>query len=83
MSDLEVEGEPHIATTPDQRLVYMANQIGKFFAAKPHDLAVAGVAKHIADFWDPRMRQRIRAHLAAGGEGLDPITRQAVAALER
>jgi len=83
VSDLEdVEGE-HIVTTTMERLVYMANQISRFFAAQPHDAAVAGVAKHITDFWDPRMRARIRAHLAAGGEGLDPITRQAVAALTR
>jgi len=83
VSDLDdVEG-PHIATTSMERLVYMANQISRFFAAQPRDAAVAGVAKHITDFWDPRMRGRIRAHLAAGGAGLDPITREAVAALTR
>ena len=83
MSDLDdVEG-PHIETTSMQRLVYMANQIGRFFAAQPHDAAVAGVAKHLADFWDPHMRARIRAHLAAGGEGLDLLTREAVARLTR
>ena len=83
MSDLETSGEPHIATTTEERLVYMANQIGRFFAAQPHDAAVAGIAKHIADFWDPRMRQRLRARLAAGGEGLDPAVREAVATLKR
>lgn len=83
MSDLDdVEG-PRISTTTTERLVYMANQIGRFFAAQPRDVAVAGVAKHITDFWDPRMRARIRAHLIAGGEGLDPITREGVAALTR
>ncbi len=83
MSDLDAGSEPHIATTTEERLVYMANQIGRFFAAQPRDVAVAGVARHLADFWDPRMRQRIRAHLAAGGEGLDPIVREAVASLKR
>jgi formate dehydrogenase subunit delta len=83
MSDLDDVGDAHIATTTEERLVYMANQIGRFFAAQPRDAAVAGVAKHIADFWDPRMRDRIRAHLAAGGAGLDPVTRDAVAALKR
>jgi len=29
------------------------------------------------------MRQRIRAHLAAGGAGLDPLAREAIARLER
>jgi formate dehydrogenase subunit delta len=60
----------------------MANQIARFFISKPHEAAVAGTAKHIADFWDPRMRAHIRAHLAAGGAGLDPIAREAVAALK-
>jgi formate dehydrogenase subunit delta len=82
MSGGGVQG-PHIETTGDQRLVYMANQIARFFAAQPHDRAVAGIAEHIAKFWDPRMRQHIRAHLAAGGEGLDPLAREAVALLAR
>jgi formate dehydrogenase subunit delta len=83
MSDLAAGDEPHIATTSQARLVYMANQIARFFVSRPHEAAVAGVAKHIADFWDPRMRRLIRDHLAAGGEGLDPIAREAVAALKR
>jgi formate dehydrogenase subunit delta len=83
MSDLSPTDDPHITANTEARLVYMANQIGRFFAVQPHDLAVAGVAKHIADFWDPRMRQRIRAHLEAGGEGMDPLVREAVAALKR
>jgi len=79
MSELDPRDEPHIATTSQERLVYMANQIGRFFAAQPHDKAVAGIARHLTDFWDPRMRRRIADHLAAGGEGLDPLTREAVA----
>jgi len=73
----------HIATTSDERLVTMANQIARFFVSQPGDAAVAGVAKHIADFWDPRMRARIRAHVEAGGIGLDPIARAAVERLAR
>jgi formate dehydrogenase subunit delta len=63
--------------SPD-KLVYMANQIGKFFASHGHDKAVAGVADHLARFWDPRMRAAIIAHLDAGGSGLDPPVREAV-----
>jgi len=63
--------------SPD-RLVYMANQIGKFFASQGGDKAVAGTADHIRKFWDPRMRAGIFAHLEAGGEGLDPMVRQAI-----
>jgi formate dehydrogenase subunit delta len=75
--------DPHIETTPDERLVYMANQIARFFAAQKHEEAVKGVAEHVAKFWDPRMRQRIRDHLAAGGDGLAPLAREAIAALTR
>jgi formate dehydrogenase subunit delta len=63
--------------SPD-KLVYMANQIGKFFASQGPDKAVAGIAEHIAKFWDPRMREAIIAHLAAGGAGLDPSVREAI-----
>jgi len=63
--------------SPD-KLVYMANQIGKFFASQGPDKAVAGVAEHLAKFWDPRMRAAIIAHLDAGGVGLDPPVREAV-----
>jgi formate dehydrogenase subunit delta len=64
----------------DNKLVYMANQIGKFFASQGAEQAVTGTAEHIKKFWDPRMRAAIFDHLAQGGAGLDPNVR---AALER
>jgi formate dehydrogenase subunit delta len=60
----------------------MANQIGKFFVSEDKETAVAAIADHITKFWDPRMRAEILVHLAAGGEGLDPEVRTAVAALQ-
>ncbi|MBS9477441.1 formate dehydrogenase subunit delta [Ancylobacter radicis] len=68
------------ANTMD-RLVYMANQIGKFFASQKQGKAVTGIAKHIKDFWDPRMRARMEDHIAAGGEGLDPLVLEALKTL--
>ena len=66
------------------KLVYMANQIGKFFATQgAADQAVAGTAAHIRKFWEPRMRAAIFAHLDAGGAGLDPVARQAVESLRQ
>jgi formate dehydrogenase subunit delta len=67
--------------SPD-RLIYMANQIGTFFRSQGHDKAVPGIAEHIRKFWDPRMRKGILAHLDAGGAGLDPDVRDAIAALK-
>ncbi len=65
------------------RLVDMANAIAAFFAADPDpDSAAAQVASHLRRFWEPRMRHEIVAHLAAGGAGLSPIARAAVAMLE-
>jgi formate dehydrogenase subunit delta len=68
--------------SPLTRLIYMANQIGKFFQSQGHDQAVAGVADHIHKFWDPRMLKAIFAHLDAGGAGLDPNVREAIASLK-
>jgi formate dehydrogenase subunit delta len=61
----------------DAHLVKMANQIADFFRLKPEEEAVAGAADHIVKFWDPRMRSKMAAHLAAGGEGLNPLALKA------
>lgn len=65
----------------DDKLVTMANQIGKFFAAQGEARAVPQIAEHLKKFWTPRMRAEIAAHLAAGGAGLDPLPRRAVESL--
>jgi formate dehydrogenase subunit delta len=65
------------------KLVYMANQIGKFFESQGHENASAGTADHIKKFWDPRMRAQIFAHLEAGGAGLDPTVREAIERLAK
>jgi formate dehydrogenase subunit delta len=65
----------------NDKLVYMANQIGVFFKAQDMDTASAKIAEHITKFWDPRMRRAIIAHLDTGGAGLDPATRQAIETL--
>ena len=62
------------------KLVMMANQIAAFFAAQGEDRAVPQITKHIESFWDPRMRAAIRAHVGAGGTGLQTLT---LAALQR
>jgi formate dehydrogenase subunit delta len=63
------------------KLVYMANQTGKFFISQGHDKAVAGVADHLKKFWDPRMRDTIVRYLEVGGAKLDPWVREAVGKL--
>lgn len=56
-----------------EKLIYMANQIATFFASQPQATAAAGVAAHINDFWEPRMRAQLLQVLAAGGDGLSPL----------
>jgi len=66
-----------------KNLVRMANQIGSFFATQSGEPPAAGTAGHIRKFWDPRMRKAIVAHLDAGGEGLTPVARDAVAIIKQ
>lgn len=73
MSDNEAENE----------LVRMANEIAAFFKPYPHEEAVADISQHILDFWDPRMRRAMIAHLEAGGEGLQPLALEGLEAALR
>ncbi len=68
--------------SPD-KLVYMANQIATFFQTRKHEEAVAGIAEHINNFWEPRMRAQFFAVVDAGGEGLKPLVVEAAARIRR
>ena len=62
-----------------ERLVTMANDIASYFAAEPdHAAAVEGIRDHLTKFWDPVMRRQLKAHITAGGDGLQPLAREAV-----
>ena len=63
----------------DGKLVYMANQIGKFFASQGEARAIDGVATHLRKFWDPHMRAELIAQWRDGrAAALDPWPRAAV-----
>lgn len=68
---------------PLPKLIYMANQIAKFMESKPHDEGVAGLAAHINDFWEPRMRRHLFEVLDGGGAGLRPLVIEAAAKIKR
>jgi formate dehydrogenase subunit delta len=59
-----------------KKLIYMANQIGKFFTPQGHDKAVAGIANHLTKFWDPSMREK--TSFERRRRGLDPLVKEAV-----
>jgi formate dehydrogenase subunit delta len=62
-------------------IIRMANQIASFFKAYPEEEAVKETAKHLKQFWEPRMRKLLDEHVAKGGEGLEPLVLKAHAKL--
>jgi len=64
------------------KLIYMANQIAREFAAqRPHEAAQA-TYDHLWHFWDPRMRCLVLDHFAEGGDGLNDVAREAIGKLQ-
>lgn len=55
---------------PEARL---GNDIARQFAHLPAAEAAEAVARHIETFWDPRMRLRLEALVAAHDDTLDPV----------
>ena len=64
-----------------EETVRMANQIAAFYGPYPHDEGVAGVLAHIKDVWEPRMKRELKAYVAGGGAGLEPLVLEAAAKL--
>lgn len=56
-----------------EHLVRMANQITSFFEVYPKNEALDGIAKHIHNSWDPRMRDAMVEIVRSGGKGLNPL----------
>lgn len=63
-----------------EHLINMANQIGAYFEAEPdRAVARAGVADHLAHFWEKRMRQSIYVCLDTGkATELTPLVSEAL-----
>jgi formate dehydrogenase subunit delta len=66
----------------DRDMIRMANQIASFFNGEGPD-GVKDAAEHISKFWEPHMRAELLAHVAKGGEGLDPTIIKAAAQIKR
>jgi formate dehydrogenase subunit delta len=66
----------------DDNLIRMANQIGTFFESMPDRAeALEGIAMHLKNFWDPRMRRALLAQVdAADNPGIHDIVLAAVRA---
>lgn len=65
------------------KLIIMANQIARFMETKPHAEGVQGLAGHINDFWEPRMRRQLFELLDGGVEGFRPLVLEAASLIRR
>lgn len=66
------------ATSNDDRLLRMANQIASFFRSYPEEEAVAGIHKHIVAFWAPQMIAALRRYIPEAGDRVDAYVVQAM-----
>ena len=62
----------------DAKIIRMANQIARFFHSQREPTRAEGVAGHINDFWEPRMRAELFDIVARGGAGLNPLVLEAM-----
>lgn len=60
-------------------MIRMANQIAAYFEAYPRIEALEGIANHIRNFWNPRMRKQLVEYIDGGAEGLSPLVTAAIA----
>ncbi len=60
-----------------EKLIRMANQIATFYESQPEETRVSGVATHLSDFWDPRMRRELLALLADDPGPFHELVREA------
>lgn len=63
-----------------QNLIHMANKIGDFFEAMPdREEALLGIATHLHNFWEPRMRSQLLQYVdTENGPDLKPIVLSAI-----
>ncbi len=60
-----------------EKLARMANQIATFFRPRPPQEAVASIAAHLSDFWEPRMRSQFFELIKKDPALFDPLVLEA------
>ena len=65
------------------KIARMANDIAKFMESKPHAEGLTGLANHINDFWEPRMRRQLFQLIDAGNPDLRPLVLEAAGRIRR
>ena len=61
----------------DDDLTRMTKQIAEFFAPYGHEASVDGIAEHIRNFWDPRMRAALLGKADQDPDALLPVVLEA------
>jgi formate dehydrogenase subunit delta len=64
--------------SPDEKLVYMANQIADFFKAQGEAKAVPAIADHLNKFWDPQMREDFLRIAKGSDTNMNDLVRKAL-----
>lgn len=62
----------------DDDIIRMTRQIAGFFEPYGHDATVDGIADHIRNFWDPRMRADLLLLAEKSTDNLQPSVIEAV-----
>ena len=71
--DVIEEGDIDHHAMVEMKIIRMANQIATYFDSRPEAERVAGIASHINDFWEPRMRTQLLDLLAKKSEAFKPM----------
>lgn len=66
-----------------ERIIHEANQIALFMETMPEGERVSGVADHINDYWEPRIRRKFFAMVEKGDPGFRPLVLEAVPKIRR
>ncbi|WP_205749099.1 formate dehydrogenase subunit delta [Frigidibacter oleivorans] len=74
-----------MTTSGGDKIIRMANQIATFMASRSGGGAEAaeGLAAHINDFWEPRMRRQLFELIDAEAAGFEPLVREAAPHIRR
>jgi formate dehydrogenase subunit delta len=70
--DVIEDGELDHHAMVEMKLIRMANQIATYFDSRPEAERVSGIAAHINDFWEPRMRTQLLDLIARRSDAFKP-----------
>lgn len=64
LPDVDLDHDIDHHAMVEAKIIRMANQIATYFDSRPEAERAVGIAAHINDFWEPRMRTQLIELLA-------------------